>query len=140
MPCDGGGFFKRPRSLVPWHFMVAGIWLWLCMQVLVKKRGKMEANFSLTMDGQMPAFRELILSNRLMNIFRVDGEESWKALRLMVREEFMVTICRPRTNLDISSLFVALALLVGMSMEEVLWVAALVLRPKWAEGLNDVVA
>lgn len=48
--------------------------------------------------------------------------------------------CCPRTNLDISSLFFALALSVGRSSEEVQQVASLVLQPKWSGGLEDVVA
>lgn len=44
----------------------------------------MEANFSLSTDGQMLAFRGLISSNRLMNVFRVEGEVFWMAVRLMV--------------------------------------------------------
>lgn len=58
----------------------------------------------------------------------------------MFGEEFLDTDCRPRTNLDVSSLFVALDLMVGGSKEEVLRVASLVLRPKWSGGLAEVVA
>lgn len=100
----------------------------------------MEAYFSLTMDSQMPAFCGLISSNRLMNVFKVDGEEFWMAVRLMVEEEFLESDCCPRTNLDISSLFVTLALSMGKSTKEMFWVATLVLRSKWVGGLNDVVA
>lgn len=139
MSCDGGGFFKALDfgSLTSRCFW---FWCWLIVQVLVKRQGNMEANFSLITDGQMPAFRGLISSNTLMNVFRVDGEDFWRVVQLIFGEEFLVSDCWPRTNLGILSLFVALALSVGMSMEEVQQVASLVLQPKWVGGLNDVVA
>lgn len=77
-----------------------------CVQDLEQRRVRMEANFSLMTDGQMPAFRGLISSNRLMNFFRVDGEDFWRVVRLMFGEEFLTLDCRPKTNLDILSLFV----------------------------------
>ena len=46
----------------------------------------------------------------------------------------------PRLNLDISSLFVVLALLVGENRAEVLCVARACLEPKWEIGLEDIVA
>lgn len=100
----------------------------------------MESNFSLSTDGQMPAFRGSISSNRLLNIFRVDEEDFWRVVRLMFGEEFLDSDCRSQTNLDISSLFVALALMVGGSTDEVLRVTSLVLRPTWSGGLAEVVA
>lgn len=96
----------------------------------VQQRERMEANFSLMSDGQLPAFRGLISRNRLTNVFRVDGEDFWEAVRLLFGEEFLTLDWGPRTNLDILSLFAALALQVGKSVEEVQRVTSLVLRPK----------
>lgn len=61
-------------------------------------------------------------------------------MRLFFGEEFLTQDWRSRTNLDISSLFTALALQVRRSVEEVQRITSLVLRPKWAGGLQEVVA
>lgn len=78
----------------------------------------MEANFLLESDRQLPAFRGPILSIRLSNVFRVDEDVFWRAIQLLLGKEFLSQDWRPRTNLDISSLFTALALQVGKSKEE----------------------
>lgn len=100
----------------------------------------MEANFSLESDGQLPAFCGLVSRIRLMNVFRVDGDDFWRAVRLLFGKEFLTQDWRSRTNLVILSLFTALALQVGKSVEEVQRITSLVLRPKWAGGLQEVVA
>lgn len=90
MACDGGGCFKAlDFGSLEFHCF------WLIVQVLVKRRDKMEANFSSTTDDQMLAFSGLILSNRLKYVFRVDGEEFWRAVRLIFGEEFLVFDCQP---------------------------------------------
>ena len=63
----------------------------------------------------------------------------WEAVRLIFGQEYLEKDWRPHSILDISSLFLALALMVANSKPEVLSVARKSLELKWGIGVEDVV-
>ncbi len=71
----------------------------------------MEANFSLQTSGQIPAFKGLVTVKCLHNVFKIDEDEFWQAVVLIFGEDFLDHDWRPRSNLDISSLFLPLGFL-----------------------------
>ena len=53
--------------------------------------------------------------------------------------EYLDSYWRRRTNLDIISLFITLALLVRETKEEIQWVIFVCIDPQWLLGIDEVI-
>ncbi len=73
----------------------------------------MEANFSLGLDSQIQTYEEWISLRRLKHIFVIKDTNFMKGVQLLFGLEYLDDFWKRRSNLDVASLFVVLALLVG---------------------------
>ena len=79
----------------------------------------MEVNFALELDNQTQVYEGRISMRHLKIIFIFDNQGFMSGTMEMFNLEYLETYWMKRTNMDITSPFVALALLVGETKEEV---------------------
>lgn len=107
----------------------------------VNNRGVgMEANIALGSRNQTQAYNGKKIVRRLKNIFLIKDLVFLEGVQQMYGVEYLEDLWKRHLNLDVVSLFVALALMVSDSKEEVSRVVTTCVDPQWLMEFEEIVA